>query len=66
MNYFLIGILFGLGVYLAKVAVTIIEEIVFNNLHKARWYCKLNRKDCEKKDTKCKEHKRYKNTKIGF
>lgn len=38
MNYISIGLLFGLGLYLAKLIFGIIEEILFTRLHTTKWY----------------------------
>lgn len=60
MNYILIGFLISIGFGLGKIIISIMEEIIFNNLHEANWYKFINRKPDKKK----KKH--AEKTKIGF
>lgn len=44
MNYIFVGLLIGLGWRVAELAYDVIFEILFNKLHRAKWYCDLNGK----------------------
>jgi hypothetical protein len=38
MEYLIIGLLLGIGWHVAKLLFSVIEELLFTRLHKAKWY----------------------------
>lgn len=64
MSYISMGLLFGLGLYLAKLIFGIIEKILFTVLHTTKWYPFIAGKKSKNINTTM-EVKSVKN-KIGF
>lgn len=44
MKYILLGLLVSVGWHLGVLIYEILAEIIFNELHKTKWYCVLNGK----------------------
>lgn len=67
LDYLLVGLVVSVGWHIGKVIGEVLMEITLNNLHKADWYGRLNKKiPVEPKKIKKHDHDPYKGTVMGF